>query len=140
MTCCKVTWDMNEAVSESYFACFHGQIRCAAVVGIIKAVSLQSNSPAAAQLHKAALHISAVAFIHRFGSSLNGHVHFHVCVVDGVFEQVTLCDWTTLEQPLMVDRSRCAAVDQKLEPISNRLQIRNLNRLRSARGGFVTHN
>ena len=40
MTCCKVTWDMNEAVSESYFACFHGQIRCAAVVGIIKAVSL----------------------------------------------------------------------------------------------------
>lgn len=22
------------------------------------------------------------AFIHRFGSSLNGHVHFHVCVVD----------------------------------------------------------
>jgi hypothetical protein len=29
-----------------------------------------------------------VAFIHRFGSSLNEHVHFHVCVVDGVFEQV----------------------------------------------------
>ncbi|WP_270908579.1 transposase, partial [Listeria innocua] len=26
--------------------------------------------------------------IHRFGSSLNEHVHFHVCVVDGVFEQV----------------------------------------------------
>ena len=35
-----------------------------------------------------ALHIGAVAFIHRFGSSLNGHVHFHVCVVDGVFEEV----------------------------------------------------
>jgi hypothetical protein len=31
---------------------------------------------------------SALAFIHRFGSSLNEHVHFHVCVVDGVFEQV----------------------------------------------------
>ena len=29
-----------------------------------------------------------MAFIHRFGSSLNGHVHFHVCVVDGVFEEV----------------------------------------------------
>ncbi|HNV60297.1 MAG TPA: transposase [Rhodoferax sp.] len=26
--------------------------------------------------------------IHRFGSSLNAHVHFHVCVVDGVFEEV----------------------------------------------------
>ena len=37
---------------------------------------------------KAALHIGAVAFIHRFGSSLNAHVHFHVCVVDGVFDAV----------------------------------------------------
>jgi hypothetical protein len=37
---------------------------------------------------KAALHIGAVAFIHRFGSSLNEHVHFHVCAVDGVFEEV----------------------------------------------------
>ena len=34
------------------------------------------------------LHIGAIAFIHRFGSSLNEHVHFHVCVVDGVFEEV----------------------------------------------------
>lgn len=30
--------------------------------------------------------IGAVAFIHRFGSSLNEHVHFHCCIVDGVFE------------------------------------------------------
>jgi hypothetical protein len=52
------------------------------------AQSLQSNSPGAAQLDKAALHIGAIAFIHRFGSSLNQHVHFHVCVVDGVFEAV----------------------------------------------------
>jgi hypothetical protein len=37
---------------------------------------------------KAALHIGAIAFIHRFGSSLNGHVHFHVCALDGVFEEV----------------------------------------------------
>jgi hypothetical protein len=28
----------------------------------------------------------AVAFIHRFGSSLNQHIHFHVVVIDGVFE------------------------------------------------------
>jgi hypothetical protein len=28
----------------------------------------------------------AVAFIHRFGSSLNLHTHFHGCVSDGVFE------------------------------------------------------
>ena len=55
------------------------------------AQSLHANSPGAAQVgesNQAALHIGAVAFIHRFGSSLNEHVHFHVCVVDGVFEQV----------------------------------------------------
>lgn len=32
--------------------------------------------------------IGAVAFIHRFGSSLHGQVHFDVCVVDGVFAEV----------------------------------------------------
>ena len=36
----------------------------------------------------AAAHSGAVAFIHRLGSSLNEHVHFHVCVVDGMFEAV----------------------------------------------------
>ena len=30
----------------------------------------------------------AVSFLHRFGSSLNPHFHFHVCVVDGLFEQI----------------------------------------------------
>ncbi len=38
--------------------------------------------------YMAALHIGAVAFIHRFGSILNEHVHIHVCAVDGVFEEV----------------------------------------------------
>ncbi len=37
---------------------------------------------------KAGLHIGTIAFIHRFGFSLNAHVHFHVCVVDGVFGEV----------------------------------------------------
>ena len=54
------------------------------------AQSLQTHSPGAAQVDKAALHIGAIAFIHRFGSSLNARVHFHVCVVDGVFEAVAL--------------------------------------------------
>ena len=52
------------------------------------AQSLQFSSPDAVNVDRAALHIGAVALIHRFGSSLNGHVHFHVCVVDGVFEEV----------------------------------------------------
>ena len=52
------------------------------------AQTLQANSPGAQNPDKAALHIGAIAFIHRFGSSLNEHVHFHVCAVDGVFEEV----------------------------------------------------
>ena len=51
--------------------------------------SLHEHCPGAAQADSATLRIGAVAFIHRFGSSLNTHVHFHVCVVDGVFEAVT---------------------------------------------------
>ena len=30
--------------------------------------------------------LGAVSFIHRFGASLNRHVHYHCCVIDGVFE------------------------------------------------------
>jgi hypothetical protein len=50
--------------------------------------SLSANCPGAVSADKAALHIGAIAFIHRSNSSLNGHVHFHVCAVDGVFEEV----------------------------------------------------
>lgn len=52
------------------------------------AQSLLAHRPGAVNADKAGLHIGAIAFIHRFGSSLNEHVHFHVCVVDGVFEEV----------------------------------------------------
>ena len=36
--------------------------------------------------------IGVVAFIHRFGSSLNEHVHFHCCVIDGVFDAAVAPD------------------------------------------------
>jgi hypothetical protein len=29
--------------------------------------------------------LGAVSFVQRFGSALNAHVHFHCCVLDGVF-------------------------------------------------------
>jgi Putative transposase len=40
------------------------------------AQSLSASSPGAANVDKTALRLGAVAFIHRFGSSLNEHVHF----------------------------------------------------------------
>ena len=54
--------------------------------------SLVAACPGAAQAGPAHLHLGAVAFIHRFGSSLNTHVHIHVCVVDGVFEALPDAD------------------------------------------------
>ena len=29
--------------------------------------------------------LGAISFLHRFGSTLNHHVHLHVCATDGVF-------------------------------------------------------
>lgn len=46
----------------------------------------QTHCPGTTLEDSPTLHIDAVAFIHRFGSSLTEHVHFHVCVVDEVFE------------------------------------------------------
>jgi hypothetical protein len=43
---------------------------------------LRAHCPAAGQNARA----GTVTFIHRFGSLLNLHTHFHVCVTDGVFE------------------------------------------------------
>ncbi len=44
--------------------------------------------------------IGAISFLHRFGSSLNAHFHFHVCVIDGVFYEathLTASDWGELQ-------------------------------------------
>jgi len=49
---------------------------------------LREHSPGCSESAR----IGAVAFIHRFGSSLNEHVHFHCCVIDGVFDSIADTD------------------------------------------------
>ncbi len=57
--------------------------------------------------------IGAISFLHRFGSSLNAHFHFHVCVIDGVFGEdaegsvqfheathLTASDWGELQHTI----------------------------------------
>lgn len=63
-------------------------------------------------MDKATLHIGAIAFINRFGSSLDGHVHFHVCVVDGVFGAVVEGHWTSRNLPFVTDSLRCRPVSE----------------------------
>ena len=69
---------------------------------------LQSNSPRAVSAHKARLHIGVVAFIHRFSSSLNENLNFHVCVGDRVFMEAACDRWAPRKRVLMVARSRRA--------------------------------
>ena len=59
-----------------------------------------------AQVDKAGLHIGAIAFIHRFGSRLNQHAHFHFLVIDGVFEDVEGYHWITRKRAVMTVRYR----------------------------------
>jgi Putative transposase len=40
----------------------------------------------------AAARLGAVVFIHRFGSSLNAHLHCHCCIIDGVFAAAHAAD------------------------------------------------
>ena len=42
----------------------------------IFAQNLQTHGPGALSVDEVALHIDVIAFIHRFGASLNKHVHF----------------------------------------------------------------
>jgi hypothetical protein len=48
--------------------------------------SLRATSPGA-PASVAECQIGAVSFLHRFGSSLNAHFHYHVVVLDGVFSE-----------------------------------------------------
>jgi hypothetical protein len=45
--------------------------------------TLRRASPAA----PADAQLGAVSFLHRFGSALNPHFHFHVVILDGVFSE-----------------------------------------------------
>ena len=92
--------------------------------------SLQTHCPGAAQCDPASLHLGAVAFIHRFGSSLNTHVHFHVCVVDGVFEALADADAITFH-PAQIDDAAIAEVQAKVR--------KRLLRAFVARGHLESH-
>jgi hypothetical protein len=55
----------------------------------------------------------AVTFVHRFGSDLNSHVHFHVLVTDGVFSG-DVADGAEFSQTNDLDACDIAAVQAKI--------------------------
>ena len=67
-----------------YFLQRDANLQGAALRLFLRAVEqcLRAHSPGSGP----AARLGAVAFIHRFGSSLNAHLHFHCVVIDGVFD------------------------------------------------------
>jgi len=53
--------------------------------------------------------IGAIAFIHRFGSALNSHLHFHCVVIDGVFAP-TPTGGAVFHPAIAIDRHAIATV------------------------------
>jgi hypothetical protein len=88
---------------------------------------LRQGSGAGAQAR-----FGAVSFIHRFGASLNRHVHYHCCVIDGVFEPVEEAD----DVPQSV-RFRPAAelTPEALAAIAEQVRVRVLRWF--ARSGLI---
>ena len=71
--------------------------------------TIRQNSPDAPP----GARFGAVAFVHRFGSYLNSHVHFHVIVTDGVFSAAG--DGTAVYYPaLELDQDDYLAVQTKM--------------------------
>ena len=67
-----------------YFLHRDAALQGAALRLFLRAVEqcLRAHSPGSGP----AARLGAVAFIHRFGSTLNAHLHFHCVVIDGVFD------------------------------------------------------
>ena len=66
----------------------HHRPRTASAVLHILLRALRTTLREASPTAPASAAMGAVSFLHRFGSSLNPHFHFHLCVVDGLFEEV----------------------------------------------------
>jgi len=71
--------------------------------------TIRQNSPEA----PTGARFGAVAFVHRFGSYLNSHVHFHVIVTDGVFS-ADADDTAVFHPALHLDQTDYLSVQQKM--------------------------
>jgi hypothetical protein len=63
---------------------------------------LRERAPGAAPKAR----LGAVSFVHRFGSSLNEPVHFHCCVIDGVFQPQQADKAVQFREAVLTDAER----------------------------------
>ena len=76
-------WVLSVPKRLRYFLDRDAALQGAALRLFLRAVEscLRAHSPSSGPTAR----LGAVAFIHRFGSTLNAHLHFHCAVIDGVF-------------------------------------------------------
>ena len=79
---------------------------------LVRAVErcLREHSPGCS----AAARLGAVAFIHRFGSALNAHLHFHCCILDGVFESAGTTPGVVFHAALGLDAAAVRQVQARV--------------------------
>ena len=70
---------------------------------------LRTHSPVAGTSAR----LGAVAFVHRFGSTLNPHLHFHCVVLDGVFESQS-AERVVFREATGIDEQTAAAVQERV--------------------------
>jgi hypothetical protein len=83
-------WVLSVPKRLRYFLHDDAALQGAVVRILLRAIErcLREHSPGSS----AAARLGAVVFIHRFGSALNAHLHFHCCILDGVFELADAAD------------------------------------------------
>jgi len=74
--------------------------------------------------------IGTVSFLHRFGSSLNPHFHFHLAVVDGLFERIDPQPDPTNPADSLRFHEATALSAQLLESLQNTVRKRVLRHFR----------
>jgi hypothetical protein len=72
--------------------------------------------------------MGAVSFLHRFGSSLNPHFHFHLILVDGLFEKIA-CDGGQAPQGRLRFHQATALTHELLEGLQQTVRKRVLRHM-----------
>ena len=72
-------WVLSVPKRLRYFMQRDGAVLAMVLRTFLRVIAQTLQAHSSGTRNKSALHVGAVAFIHRFGSSLNEHVHFHVC-------------------------------------------------------------
>jgi len=109
----------------------HHRPRTASAVLHILLRALRATLRQACPTAPASASMGAVSFLHRFGSSLNPHFHFHLVVVDGLFEKVEddMNQDPTNPEPILRFHKATALTHELLEGLQQTVRKRVLRHM-----------